>query len=261
MTELSEHYVRRGFPYSLLINCGNFFFRLRNALFPIVFVIVLLFTRPSLFWGSEALDWVVVTLGILIALTGQCLRLLVIGYVYVKRGGKERRIYADKLVVEGFYAHTRNPMYVGNFLITIGIGMIYGSPWIYFLVIPFFSFVYLSIVMAEEAFLRDKFDKEYEDYARRVNRFVPDFRGIKESLKEFHYDWKRALRKDYGTIFGTLLGIVIVNAWKAYYFYGFQARKGEIITLVLLLIPLGLLYALVRSLKLSGRLVSSDRDL
>ena len=244
-----------------MLACGHFFFRLRNALFPVVFVMVLLFTRPSLFWGSETLDWVVVTLGIVIALAGQSLRLLVIGYVYVKRGGKERHIYADKLVVEGFYAHTRNPMYVGNFLITVGVGMIYGSPWIYFLVIPFFSFVYLSIVVAEEAFLSGKFGKEYEDYAKRVNRFVPDFRGMKESLKDFHYDWKRALRKDYGTIFGTLPGIVIVNAWKAYYLYGFQARKVEIIMLALLLIPLGLLYALVRSLKLSGRLVSPGRNL
>jgi protein-S-isoprenylcysteine O-methyltransferase Ste14 len=261
VTAVSESPGRRNLLYAFILACGNFFFRFRNALFPLVFVILPFFTRPSLFLGSEALDRVVVILGILIALAGQSLRLLVIGYVYVKRGGKKRRIFAERLVKEGFYAHTRNPMYVGNFLITVGVGMIYGSPWIYFFVIPFFSFVYLSIVMAEETFLRDKFDKEYEDYAKRVNRFLPDLRGIKNSLKGFHYDWKRALRKDYGTIFGTLLGIVIVNAWKAYYLYGFQARKVEIITLALLLIPLGLLYALVRFLKLSDRLISSDRDL
>jgi protein-S-isoprenylcysteine O-methyltransferase Ste14 len=223
-----------------------------------VFVILPLTTRPGLFWGSEVLDRVVVILGILIAFAGQSLRLLVIGYVYVKRGGKNRRIYADKLVVEGFYAHTRNPMYVGNFLITVGVGITYGSPWIYFLVIPFFSFVYVTIVMAEEAFLSDKFGGEYEDYVQRVNRFVPDFRGIKNSLKDFHYDWKRALRKDYGTIFGTLFGILIINLWKTYYLYGFQARKGAIVILAVLFIPLGLLYALVSYLKSSGRLASPN---
>jgi len=226
-----------------------------------VFVILPLTTRPGLFWGSEVLDRVVVILGILIALAGQSLRLLVIGYVYVKRGGKNRRIYADKLVVEGFYAHTRNPMYVGNFLITVGVGITYGSPWIYFLVIPFFSFVYVTIVMAEETFLRDKFVNEYEEYEKRVNRFVPDFRGIKNSLKDFHYDWRRALRKDYGTICGTLFGLLIINVWKTYYLYGFQARKGEIVALAVLFIPLGLLYALMSYLKSSGRLVSPGRNL
>jgi protein-S-isoprenylcysteine O-methyltransferase Ste14 len=223
-----------------------------------VFVFLPLVTRPCLFLGSEALDWVVVILGILIAFTGQSLRLLVIGYVYVKRGGKNRRIYADRLVVEGFYAHTRNPMYVGNFLITVGVGITYGSPLIYLFVIPFFSFVYVSIVMAEETFLKNKFGKEYEDYMQRVNRFVPDFRGIKESLKNFHYDWRRALRKDYGTICGTLFGILIISVWKTYYLYGFQARKGEILAFVLLFIPLGLLYAFISYLKSSGRLVSPN---
>lgn len=241
-----------------MLACGNFFFRFRNGLFPMLFVTLPLVTRPCLFWGSEVFDRVAVTLGVLIALAGQGLRLLVIGYVYVKRGGKNRRIYANKLVVEGLYAHTRNPMYVGNFLIALGVGVTYGSPWIYYLVIPFFGFVYLSIVMAEEAFLKKQFGREYEDYMKRVNRFVPNFHGLRESLKNYRYDWKRALRKDYGTICGTFFGLLIISLWKSYYLYGFQAKRGEIVILALLLIPLGLFYFLLSYLKASGRLASSD---
>ena len=242
---------------SFLLTPGNFFFRFRNALFPITFVALFFITRPALFLGSSILDRIVVILGVLIALAGQTFRVLVIGYAYIKRGGKEGRVYADTLVSKGFYAHTRNPMYVGNFLITVGLGIVYGSPWIYFFVIPFFAFVYLSIVTAEESYLKNKFKAEYEEYAKRVNRFLPNFRGLGESLKEFRYDWKRALRKDYGTLFGTFAGIVIINVWKNYYIYGFGAKKNEIILLAILLVPVILFYAVVRYLKLNGRLASS----
>lgn len=242
----------------ILLASGAFFFRFRNALFPMVFVFLFLFTRPALFLGNASLDQLVTVFGGLIAVSGQLFRLAVIGFAYIKRGGKDGKVYADTLVIQGFYAHTRNPMYVGNFLIMLGLGVIYGSPWIYFFVIPFFSFVYLSIVTAEERYLKSKFGAAYDDYAKRVNRFIPNFRGLRQSLSGFRYDWKRALRKDYGTVFGTFAGIMLILMWKTFYLYGFQVKKVELAQLALLLIPVILFYAFVRYLKLSKRLVSPN---
>ena len=252
MTEENTCLFRR-----LTLACGNFFFRFRNGLFPLTFVVLFFLTRPALFLGNESLDLLAVAAGIAIAVAGQIFRLLVIGFAYIKRGGKEGRVWAEDLVVKGFYAHSRNPMYVGNFLITVGVGIIYGSPWIYFLVIPFFSFVYGSIVAVEENYLLGRFGAPYEDYMRRVNRFIPNFHGIQESLREFHYDWKRALRKDYGTMFGLMLGILFLNAWKAYYIFGFAERKRGILTCAVLLVPATAFYITTRILKLSKRLASS----
>ena len=149
-------------------------------------------------------------------------------------------------------------MYVGNFLMAVGLGLIYGSPWVYFFVIPFFAFVYLSIVTAEETYLHTRFGKAYEDYCNRVNRFLPDFRGIRESLKKFEFDWKRALRKDYGTFFANLFGIVAIPMWKLYYLYGFVEKKTSILILAALIPPGFCLYGLVRFLKLTHRLDSPD---
>ncbi len=242
----------------ILLASGNLFFRVRDALFPVIFIGLFLFTRPTLFFGNEFLDRFVVTLGVITALAGQCFRLSVIGFAYIKRGGKEGRVYADDLVIEGFYAHTRNPMYVANYLITVGLGLMYGSPWVYFFVIPFFSYVYLAIVTAEEIFLRSKFGPDYDEYCRKVNRFVPNFRGLKNSLKKFTYDWKKVIRKEYGTLFGTLFALVFIPLWKAWYIYGFTAKKGEIIVRILLLV-LGVLgYLWVRKLKKSGKLHTED---
>ena len=243
---------------ALLVRAGNLFFRVRNALFPVIFVALALLTRPAFFLGNPALDRIVVWLGVLTACIGQGFRLFVIGYAYVKRGGKEGRVYADNLVSQGVYAHSRNPMYVGNFLMAVGLGLIYGSPWVYFFVIPFFAFVYLSIVTAEETYLRTRFGKVYEDYCKRVNRFLPDFRGIKESLKKFEFDWKRALRKDYGTFFATFFGLVAIPIWKLYYLYGFTEKKTTLLILAALIPPGFCLYGLVRFLKLTHRLDSPD---
>lgn len=44
-------------------------------------------------------------LGVALALTGQLLRALVIGFAYVRRGGKDRQIYAESLQQEGLFAH------------------------------------------------------------------------------------------------------------------------------------------------------------
>ena len=236
-----------------MLTSGNFFFRVRNGLFPLIFLVLLLFTKPGLFLGNPILDRIVIAIGMATALAGECVRLAVIGFAYIRRGGKDGRIYARKLVVRGFYAHCRNPMYVGNFLITVGMSLIYGSLWVYVLVMPFFVFVYLSIVMAEEEYLFKQFGREYEEYTMRVNRFVPNFHGIHQSLAEFRFDWKKALRKDYGTIFGLLSGMIFLNLWKTYHFHGREARREEIL-LLLLLIPVVLFYGIVRYLKKSHRL-------
>lgn len=233
---------------------GNFFFHFRNALFPLIYILLPILTKPALFLGSARLDRIAVAAGIAIALLGQGFRLLVIGYAYIKRGGKDRRVYADDLVDQGLYAHTRNPMYVGNLLILAGVGIVYGSLWIYLFVIPFFVYVYLAITAAEENYLQQKFGTEYADYMRRVNRFLPNLHGISDSLRGYRYDWKKALRKEYGTVFVTLCGLVLVNIWKLYSVYGLNARQDEIMVWGFMLIPLILFYVVTWYLKKAGKL-------
>ncbi len=239
-----------------VIQCGAFFFRYRNALFPVIFVLVVLCSRPALFLNDPALDFYVTSLGAVLALLGQSLRLAVIGYAYIKRGGKDGKVFAEKLVIRGFYAHCRNPMYTGNLMIGIGLSVMYGSMVSCGLAVPFFLYLYLAITEAEEDYLRRQFGKEYEEYTHRVNRFIPDFSGLKESLKDFQYDWKRAIRKDYGTIFGTFSGILFIVAWKTYLF---EAQPREtLIKLLAVFLTLSCLYLAARFSKKTGYLSSPN---
>lgn len=240
--------------YPGLLASGRFFFRFRNALFPLVLLAAVLLARPAELLGSPVLDKAATALGLAVALAGEAFRLAVIGYAYIRRGGKNREVFANELVTRGFYAHTRNPMYVGNFMVVLGFALVLGSAPVIALVVPFFAWVYLAITTAEETYLRDKFGAAYDDYARWVNRFIPDFRGIKDSLSEFEYDWRRALVKEYNTLCFTLGILLSLLAWKIVYLYGYAGHETIVRLLSGALIPLAVFYATVRHLKKTRRL-------
>jgi steroid 5-alpha reductase family enzyme len=141
----------QAYSASPLVRVGNLVFRYRNALFPAVLLLLFLGFRPQYPRGSERLDNLLDALGIAVALTGQLLRFAVIGYVYIIRGGKNRRVYAEGLVTEGFFAHSRNPLYLGNLLVLFGLFLIHNNPWVYGLGVPFFLFSYAVIVAASSA--------------------------------------------------------------------------------------------------------------
>lgn len=235
---------------------GHFVFRFRDYLAPLGLVAILVFTHPEHLFGSAAVnDWTDL-LGFLIAATGQALRMAVIGYAYIVRGGTNKQLAAPKLVCEGFYAHSRNPMYLGNFLLLAGIAIIYNSRWVYALVLPVYYAGLLSIVKAEESFLHDKFGAEYEAYCRTTNRFWPRLQGLGATLGSMTYDWKRVLRKEYGTTFAWLSAAIFLLIWERLHHFGYQAAKDQIQFLGWCYVPVVAYWATVRWMKKTHRLDS-----
>ena len=94
------------------------------------------------------------------ALAGQIVRATTIGLEYIVRGGRNRWVFAEDLVTGGLFRHTRNPMYLGKFLMVLGAG-IASNRWPSLLAITAaFAFMYQAITLAEEEYLR-------KDSARR----------------------------------------------------------------------------------------------
>lgn len=240
--------------YSWNIAVGNFFFRYRNALFPLVIVVASLTLRPEVILQSWIVDRVLGLAGIVIALTGQAVRLITIGFDYIHRGGKDGKVYAGRLVRGGIYGLTRNPMYLGNSLIAIGVTMLMGSPLGYLIVIPFFLFVYQAIIAAEEAYLRDKFGAEYEDYEANVNRIVPSMSRIKESFAGMRFDWRRSIKKDIGTVVGLTIGLNILPVWRSYFLYDSGTTKLAAIRAVWIVLAITIVYLVLLKMKRSKRL-------
>ena len=187
---------------SPLVRYGNWLFRTRDAVFPLVLLGLFFATRPHWPGNSERADDLLDAAGFGVALAGQALRAATVGYAYIIRGGRNRQVYAEELVTRGFFAHARNPLYVGNVLILLGLLVIWNAPPAYAVGVPFFLVGYVAIVAAEEAFLRRKFGAEYDAYARRVPRWVPrlDALGsLPRSMDGMAFNWRRVVLKEYGS--------------------------------------------------------------
>jgi protein-S-isoprenylcysteine O-methyltransferase Ste14 len=207
----------------LNVRVGNFLFRYRNGLGPILFLLALLVGRPTFPWDSAELNLLLDCAGIALALVGQALRIVTIGFEYIERGGRNRQVYASKLVQGGIFAQCRNPLYVGNVLLAIGLALVVNSAVFYLLVLPLVGYAYVAIVAAEEAFLREKFGAEYTEYCRRVRRWIPRLHGWRRAVAGMRFNWRRVLVKEYNTMFVVLLTLAAVKLWADYQVLGSPA--------------------------------------
>lgn len=232
-----------------MVRIGNFFFHYRNGLFPVVYA-VLVFKSPPLFPDYG----VALAVGFTVALLGQFLRAITIGLEYIIRGGRNRQVYAEKLVQGGIFAHCRNPLYVGNVMIIIGVGLASNSLLFVCTAIPFFLFAYRAIIAAEENFLRNKFGQEFDDYCARVNRVVPNFSGLSQTLSGMRFNWRRLITAEYGSTFVWLLAIILVTQKNLWLLGKYQTARLPVLVLWIVLGAVILAYATARFLKKTGRL-------
>jgi protein-S-isoprenylcysteine O-methyltransferase Ste14 len=76
------------------------------------------------------------------------------------------------LVTTGIHAWSRNPIYVGMFLLYAGIGLAARSPWVLMLTLPLAVIMRYGVVAREEAYLERRFGDAYRNYKARVRRWL-----------------------------------------------------------------------------------------
>ncbi len=194
--------------------------------------------------------------GFCVALLGQLVRGVTIGFEYVIRGGRNKRVYAEDLVTEGVYRMCRNPMYVGNLLIMAGLAVASNSLTCLLVAIPLFVFVYIAIVAAEEAFLRNKFGAAYDRYAADVPRWLPRLGALGEVVSDGSFHWMRVLVKEFATPFGWITMLVLMSFWHMATHHDMAGRHDIARTLAIGYFVLVVIYLTVRYLKLSRRIVA-----
>jgi protein-S-isoprenylcysteine O-methyltransferase Ste14 len=79
---------------------------------------------------------------------------------------------ATTLVTGGLYRHTRNPMYLGMFLMLLGVAFMMGSVSALLPLIIFMLIIRYNFVAGEERFLEDAFGQPYLDYKAKVRRWI-----------------------------------------------------------------------------------------
>ena len=127
-----------------------------------------------------------------IALVGVLIRAWAAGHIVKNR----------VLAVTGPYAHTRNPLYFGSFL--IGAGFAVAAHWgLLLVVIAFWLLVYVPTMERERKNIRERFPEDYDRYSANVPAFVPrvtpwsaegaEAGGFSPSLYMKHGEWKAGI--------------------------------------------------------------------
>ena len=133
--------------------------------------------------------------GLPFAVLGGALRTWSSGYIRKNR----------ELAISGPYAYTRNPLYVGNFLIGLGFSLMVNRPLLLIIFIVAFFLVYRSLILEEESSLTQRFGEAYLKYKEGVPRFLPRIGGwISPGL----FEWRLVIRHhEYYAWLGALTGI------------------------------------------------------
>jgi len=138
-------------------------------------------------------------MGSLIAAVGALVRIWAAGHIDKGR----------VLTQGGPYAFTRNPLYLGSFVIALGV-IIAGQGY---LLLPafgaFFAIFYYPVMKAEEQELQNGYGDRFVEYSRRVPLFFPSFRG--KGIRSSEFLWARVIRnREHHALAGLILAVVLL---------------------------------------------------
>lgn len=134
-----------------------------------------------------------------IALLGLGLRAWATGHIHKN----------SALATSGPYAHTRNPLYLGSFVLGLGFTIASGRWWLGLLFAALFLGIYLPVMRVEARTLTELFGEDYNVYACAVPLFFPRLTPFKdETTRDVRFDAGLYMRyREYQA------GIGLVVAW------------------------------------------------
>ncbi len=153
-------------------------------------VAYLIFSQPTL---------MLLVAGGAIAFMGLLLRAFAAGYLEKSKS----------LATGGPYRCTRNPLYLGSFLLGSGFALAGGSVALGLAFVCFFLLIYWPVMQLEERFLRERFGEAYNRYAERVPLFFPVSRPAPAPGSRF--EWERYRKnREYRVALGYAAGLVFL---------------------------------------------------
>ena len=225
---------------------GNWLFRWRSYLpFLMVGILVLSLRKFSYLAKSEIMDELWEAFCLCVSFFGLGIRIFTVGYTPKGTSGRNtREQIAETLNTKGIYSLIRHPLYLGNFFIWLGI-VLFAHQWHLTLIcILAYWLYYERIMFAEEAYLREKFGGEFEDWANRTPAIIPRFRNWEKA--DLSFSLKNVLKREYNGFFVIILSMSLLELTGNIFFKG----KFEIDTMWYVIFSTGfLVWFTLRTLK------------
>ncbi|MDD4394835.1 MAG: isoprenylcysteine carboxylmethyltransferase family protein [Bacteroidales bacterium] len=241
---------------------GNFLFKHRGIVPVFVFAIcspILFLTNPIEHYTFLDNCWkiIIILFAILISISGLAVRAYTIGTTPHGTSGRNTdKQLAKELNTKGIYSIVRHPLYLGNYLIWLGL-LVFLMDIPFLLIVSLIYWLYYERIMfAEERFLEREFGDTYLNWSQKVPAFVPKFSQFQKGTIPFHM--KSVLRREYAGIFAITLCFTIVDYLRAFYIctphtFGDYVRISGIICIVMFIIMITL-----RTLKHHSHILESE---
>ena len=194
-----------------LVSSGYWLFRWRSY-FPII---IILFFIPAMaeyeyVGGNREMTTTWGIFSLFVGLLGLFFRILVVGYTPQNTSGRNtRQQIADVLNTSGWYSVVRHPLYLGNYLMGLGISLFPFVWWMPVIYTLSFALYYERIMVAEEDFLRGKFGDDFEKWSEVTPGFLPAF--SKWDSPSLEFSLINILRREYSSLFALVLCFTILD--------------------------------------------------
>jgi len=189
---------------------GSWLFRHRSYL-PLVMIPVFLACLPSFTYLGASHQWNETwqMFCLAISFAGLAVRIITVGRAPLGTSGRNtREQVANSLSTTGIYSVVRHPLYLGNYLILLGMALWPHVWWLAGLTTCVFALYYERIMLAEEAYLRQRFGNAFETWSAATPAFIPRLRGWKPSPVSFC--WRTVLQREYNA-FILILGVFFLD--------------------------------------------------
>lgn len=182
-----------------MVKSGHKMFKYRSYL-PLLIIPPLLIALKESLWVEEmmgdGLEDIWVFLCFLVSLFGLWIRAYTVGHVPGGTSGRNTQSQrAHKLNMTGMYSIVRNPLYLGNFIIILGVLLSIKVWWLIALGALAF-FIYMErIILAEENFLTSAYGQDYLDWRAKTPVIWPNFSLWQKP--ELPFSAKTVMKREY----------------------------------------------------------------
>jgi len=152
-------------------------------------------------------------------MAGLAVRMFTVGTAPHGTSGRNTRAQkAEALNTTGAYSLVRHPLYVGNYLIALGLSF-FSRTWFLPVIISLASLVYYERIAArEEEFLEEKFGEEFQIWASRVPAVIPSFRDYVPPALPF--SWGKALGQEFYGLFAITTAFFVLDVMEGFWATG-----------------------------------------